>query len=174
MADKIEARVDFTAVQAGFDLLNTEMKESLARRMGAAGARVLRDEAKARAPVSDGEYNPASRGSQQPGTLRNSIYMAYNERLSSSTTHTYSVSWNAKKAWWGKLVEFGYYRRFAWGKDAAGNWTTFKSMPLANPVRVPAKPFLGSAFDSHMLIARDAMIAAGKVALAELLAKVAK
>lgn len=170
----VQSKFDMRGWIAGLDRLKGPFAESLARRIAVSGARVLRDEAKVRAPVSDGPYNPESRGSHAPGTLRDSLFVAKNEKLTTNTSFVYSVSW-PKKAWWGQLVEFGYYMPFA---VSFGNGFFFTHVPsdlkAADSTRpgrkltgtqvgkhFMAKPFLGPAYDAKLPAARDAMIARG-------------
>ncbi len=139
-------KFDIEEVVANLNKLSGPLKESLARRSAVAGGEVLRDEAKRWVPKSVGPYNPKSRGSQDAETLRNAIYLAFDKKTSTQTFFQYNVSWNAKKAWWGKLVEFGYYRRYrVYFNDKKGVYVTIKVDPLRNPVWVAPKPFLGAA-----------------------------
>lgn len=155
------------------------VKESLASRMAVSGGVVLRDEAIRNARERD-RYsitNPlaTSRGSTVAGTLAESIYLAKDTDLSTDTQIVYKVSWNNKKAWWGKLVEFGYQPKYKIAKDKHGNWFTLhdangKPIPLtANVARVPAYPFLGPAYDAKIGQVRREMINRGKQELPKLL-----
>jgi HK97 gp10 family phage protein len=84
-------------------------------------AKVIYEEARARAPVSDHAHtfyghNSAKTGvtyTFQPGNLRDSIYRAYSEKLSSDTKKVYRVTWNHQKAPYGFMVEFGTSRAAA-------------------------------------------------------------
>lgn len=78
-----------------------------------AGAQVIYDRAKSIAAgiVSEkphkfygthGVYGP-----YQPGNLRNSIYQAFSQDNSYRDVSTYHISWNADKAPYGGMVEFG-------------------------------------------------------------------
>lgn len=99
--------LDLTGLEKTFARLHDEDKlEHMARSVALAGAKVLRDEAKARAPV-------------ESGTLRDSIYVAHDDKHSGKLVQTYSVSWNAKKAPHGHLIEFGHWlvragKRLVW------------------------------------------------------------
>ena len=82
-----------------------------------AGAQIIYDRAKQLAPVSDhahmfniegGVYGPFS-----PGNLRDSIYQAFSKDNSYKDVSTYHVSWNADKAPYGAMVEFGTSRAAA-------------------------------------------------------------
>lgn len=162
--------IDLSGWHAALDRLNGEAKESIARHMGAAGGRVLRDEAKMRVPVSVGPFNPTSRGAQDAWELYDSIYLAYDARNSGGNTFSYHVSWNAKKAWWGKLVEFGHFQRYPVYQKKDGTWATLKKKgEVENPKFIKATPFLGPTYDSHILIARNAMFEAGRKRLSEIL-----
>lgn len=153
-----------------FAALKGPMKESLARRMCVSGGKVLEAEAKrnaARVPVW--KYNPTSFGSQKKGTLVRAIYLARNEKLTNTYQFTYSVSWNRKIAPYGKFVEFGYKQIYVVFKDRTGEYHTNKKILLKTPHKIPATSFLGKAFDSHVHIARDAMLERGREEFPKLL-----
>jgi HK97 gp10 family phage protein len=84
----------------------------------AAMAKVVYDEARANAPVSEKEhyfYGSSYKKTGQkylfvPGTLRASIYRVYSESRSTTDRKTYQVSWNHTKAPYGYMVEFGTSR----------------------------------------------------------------
>lgn len=169
MVDAVEFKMDAAQVNKLFDKLNGPIKESLARRMGVSGGIVIRDEAKLRAKRGPHNYNPVSRGSHASGTLADSIYVAYNDRLSHTNMFVYSVRWNDKKTFWGKFAEFGHYLKYAYWVDTQGVYHTNKTRPLRTFHWVPATPFLGPALDTHERAARDAMIKRGQEELPKLL-----
>lgn len=148
MGNTFKADFDVSGWDVAFDQLAGPIRTSLARRMGVEGGVALRDEAKRWVQPSVGPYNPNSRGSQEAGQLREAIYLAFDEGNSSDVVFTYTISWNAKKAWWGKLVEFGYHQRYLVLFDKEkGYYTTVKEVPLSEPKWIPGKPFLRPAFD---------------------------
>ncbi len=100
-----------------------------------AGAQVLYDQVKANVQAL-GRYT---------GNLDASIYQAYSADNSSDAKKVYHVSWNARKAPHGHLVERGYIKRYVSyvGKD--GKWYTNKGKPLASPHQVPGKAFVRRA-----------------------------
>lgn len=172
MANRINATFDMSGWEQAFDLLDGPFKESLARRMAVEGGVALRDEAKTQVPQSVGPYNPKSRGSQEAETLRNSIYLARDDKQSTETLFSYTISWNSKQAWWGKLVEFGYIRRYkVYFNEKMGYFTTIKTLPLDKTVIVPAHPFLGSAYDVTLPRLFAIMTARGQRELPILLAE---
>lgn len=147
MADRFRADFDVSGWIEGLDKLAGPIRTSLGRRMAVEGGVALRDEAKRWAPVSDGPYNPNSRGSQEAGQLRDAIYLAF-DSSSTEDVFTYTISWNAKKAWWGKLAEFGFFQRYRVIFDKQkGYYVTDKTQKLATPKWIPGKPFLRPAFD---------------------------
>jgi hypothetical protein len=104
------------------------------------------------------------------GNLRSSIYQVFSEGNSVKagdgySRATYHVSWNAKKAPHGHLVEYGHIQKFRvyLGKD--GKWYTNKRSPLPAPKQVGARPFIRPAFNRQ-----DEAVAAAKAKLLELLA----
>jgi hypothetical protein len=109
------------------------------------------------------------------GNLRSSIYQAFSKDNSTQapgggySKATYHVSWNAKKAPHGHLIEYGHIQRYAvhLGKD--GKWHTvvrpnkrgtpkpsrrasqavkdaYYVLRPGGPVQQPARPFLRPAF----------------------------
>lgn len=157
MADGFEAKADASGVLAGLDKLSGPVATHLARSMAVAGGQVLRDEAKLLAPVDS-------------GLLKSAIYLAFKDARSSQDSVTYSVTWNAKKAPHGHLLEFGHWQYYVSFIGSDGEWRTDKSKPLARPRWVPAHPFLRPALDSAGPRAQQAMIDRGRVRLPELLA----
>lgn len=112
-----------------------------------AGAKVIRDEAKLRAPISTASFD------HTPGTLRRSIVMKHIPERSSKTRQTFFVTVRHGKkyrkrgqdAWYWRLVEFG-------------------------TVKMSARPFLRPAFDTKKLDA----VAAIRTRLAERIEQAAK
>jgi HK97 gp10 family phage protein len=166
---------DVTDAIAGLDRLSNDVREKLARTMAYRGGEVIQKEARLRVPSKfAGEYNPKSRGSHAAGKLRDSIYVARNKRSTTSTSFVYSVSWNStdgspNNAFWGRFIEFGWYMRYAWFVDKNGMYHTIKSRELAEPIRVPATPFLGPAYDAKLQDVRRVMIQTGRDELPKLL-----
>jgi hypothetical protein len=153
-----------------FDNLKGPVAESLARRMLVSGGVLMRDEAKALAPESDGPYNPTSRGSHSRGTLKGAIYLAKDDKKTSATNFSYKISWNDKIAWWGKLIEFPHLRPFKVGMQK-GYWFSFVPAELKGKSKpgkglggklVEAKPFLAPAFDASITRVKMAMIERGR------------
>ena len=54
-----------------------------------------------------GQKRAAAYGPYRPGTLRDSIYQAFSKDNSYRDVSTYHISWNADKAPYGGMVEFG-------------------------------------------------------------------
>ncbi len=163
------AKFDISNAISGLDKLKGPLKESLARRMGAGGGRVIRDEARTRAPVYTGP-EPRNGGSWGRGVLQRATYVAYNKRASGPTQSVYSISWNSKEAFWGKFVEFGWTQKYRIFYDAAGDyfWTD-TTQPLETPKRHPARPFLRPAFDATYRLAIERAIEVGRIEFPKLL-----
>lgn len=109
-----------------------------------AGAQVLYDEVK----VNVGRIK------KKTGNLDSSIYQAFSKDNSSDTVSTYHISWNARKAPHGHLVEYGHLmtRKAYIGSD--GRWYTSKVK--IEPKHVGARPFLRPAFDAKQQVALQA------------------
>ena len=156
MADVFKATADTRGAIAGLDRLGGELAMHLARSMVVAGGKVLRDEAILFAP-------------EDSGLLKSSIYLAFKDDRSMKDNVTYSITWNAKKAPHGHLLEFGHWQYYAAYKGADGEWYTNKNAPLDQPRWIPAHPFLRPAIDSAGDRAQQAMITRGRERLPELL-----
>lgn len=75
------------------------------------GAEIIYLQAKLLAPVSERAHmfhgTNAVYGPYSPGNLRDSIYHVFSKDNSFRDVSTYHVSWNADKAPYGAMVEFG-------------------------------------------------------------------
>lgn len=134
----ISASFDFSKIAAKLDKLK-DAAEQATRPAAQAGAQVFYDEVRSRVPISDKEHS--TKGKKQtfrPGNLRDSIYQAYADEDSDDKRSAYRVSWNKKKAFYGRFVEFG-------------------------TSRTAAQPFLRPGFDA----ARDKAVSAVKTVMAE-------
>ncbi|GEM_PF-365986 len=146
-------------------------RDHLPRSMAVASGQVFRDEAKDRAPVYDGSTGLKGgsnfKKAPKPGLLRDAIYLAFSENRSRPLKgfFVYSVSWNARKAPHGHLLEFGHWRY----NVVAGDFP--RKTELANPEWVAASPFLRPAFDAVSTLAIEIGFARGRERTAELLAK---
>lgn len=160
-------KADAKDVLANLDKLATAVQTHVVRSMAVAGGKVLRDEAKLRAPVFDGstELKGGStvKNKRTPGLLRDSIFLAYSDKRSSESRAVYSISWNTKKAPHGHLIEFGH-----WRVNAIINGYPTKRK-LDKPVWVPAYPFLRSALEAKGKEAIGAMIKRGRERLSEVM-----
>lgn len=174
MADGLTAKFDVSDLLRVFTKMETKAV-SLASRMAVSGGQVLRDEARIRAQESFAQaswpYNPISRGSHAAGTLgaTDAIYLAKSDNLTTATTITYSISWNAKKAWWGKLKEFGWWQTHKIRYEPKGDYFVTTNIELPAPIRHKAHPFLAPAYEAKLGAAKEAMIARGRVELPILL-----
>lgn len=76
-----------------------------------AGAQIIYDRARLLVPVSQAAHmfygENAVYGPYKPGTLRDAIYQVFSKDNSFRDVSTYHVSWNADKAPYGAMVEFG-------------------------------------------------------------------
>ena len=129
-------RVDISAVDALVDGIEDKLLEN-ARPAAQAGSEVL--------------YQAVMRNvnalGRKTGNLASAIYQAYSRSNSNANLGraTYHISWNAKKAPHGHLVEHGHIQKYKvyLGKD--GKWYTNKKAPLPTPVQVAARPFIRPA-----------------------------
>lgn len=121
-----------SALTEYLDRLETVGGESALRQAAVAGARVIFDEAKLRAPVGTSYEHKGT--SHAPGTLRNSMLIAY-DREASLEGHLamYLVTWS-RDAFYGRFLEFG-------------------------TSKAAARPFLRPGYEAKKRAAADAMIA---------------
>jgi hypothetical protein len=171
MADSLKATFDTSQWDAVLAKLAGPAAESLARRMCVSGGVILRDEAKINAPQGVAEEQAIRQygGSIRPGALKDAIYLAFRDGESSKTLFKYSVTWNAKKAPHGHLVEFGHWQpyRIVFTKDRG--WQTLINHPLPTPSWVPGMPFLRPTFDANLGRVKTAMIERGRAEIQILL-----
>lgn len=143
--------------------LDVKALESQLRRDAAAVEDALRPAAQAAAQVL---YEEVQRNVQRikrhSGNLARSIYQVHSDQ-SRDGRQIYHVSWNAKKAPHGHLVEFGHLQRYEVTHDPkTGRFITHKDRPLASPKQIPARPFIRPAaakFDKAMEAARARLFA---------------
>ncbi|TAK84514.1 MAG: HK97 gp10 family phage protein [Aquabacterium sp.] len=144
------AEVDLSDLEAFIDQQADAVEASI-RPAAQAGAQVLY-EAVVRNVASIGRVT---------GNLQRSIYQVFSEDKSNDFLATYHVSWNARKAPHGHLVEYGHLQRYEITYDpVTRRFTTHKDRPLAEPKHVAAHPFIRPA-----QAAMPAAIAAAKAEL---------
>lgn len=126
MSQSFAIKHDFSGVFGALDEIDDGAKVNL-RPAAQSGAQVLYEEVLVRVPVKaktttrKGKILP-------PGALKASIYQVFSEDNSGPTRSTYHISWNAKKAPHGHLVENG-------------------------TSRAPAHPFIRPAYDAKGKVA---------------------
>lgn len=169
--------VDVSGWIKAFDGMD-DKKESLARRMGVSGGKVIEDAARANVPEGDrgeayrADWKTGSSESQQY-TLRDAIYLAFRDNESGPTQVVYAVSWNSAKAFWGVFVEFGFQMTHQVIQNEDGTYFTLKGIPRkGGTLQVESRPFLGQAFDANSGKAIAAMLARGKEEFPKLLAEI--
>lgn len=134
-SDKFSIRADISGALATMDVIDDECRAA-ARPAAQAAAQVLYDAVK---------VNVAGIG-RVTGNLARSIYQAYSKDNSTTAIAQYHVSWNARKAPHGHLVEWGHLMRYEVTYDpATGRFTTHKDRPLPTPRQVAARPFVRPA-----------------------------
>lgn len=139
-------KLDVAGVLGVMDLLDRDCQEA-ARPAAQAGAQVLYE-----AVVQNVQGIKA-----HTGNLRRSIYQAYSKSNSADGRAQYHISWNAKKAPHGHLVEWGHLQRYEISYDPqTRRFTTHKDRPLPVPKQVGAKPFVRPAA-AKMPQAQEAM-----------------
>lgn len=164
MSDSFTINTNINGLLAQVDVWDAAVSGA-ARPAAQAAAQVLYDEV---------GRNVAKLG-KKTGNLARSIYQAFSANNSGDGFATYHVSWNAKKAPHGGLVEFGHLQRYRYyqgadgkvrpmvrpgmeGKPRPGRRASQAAkdayyVPLPTPRQVPARPFVrpaASKFDAAM------------------------
>jgi hypothetical protein len=154
----MQLRLDTASLDRLFDELE-ERSELAARPAAQAAAQVYYDGMRS---------NVAAIG-RVTGNLESAIYQAYSVERSGPGKATYHISWNARRAPHGGLVEFGHIQRYVAYVGSDGNWYTAVRqemrgkprpkgrasvaakdayyVPLPSPKQVAAQPFARKAFD---------------------------
>lgn len=170
-------RIDTSGIEAALGSAAARMHEAT-RPAAQAGAQVLYDAVR---------RNVDAIGAQT-GNLKRAVYQAFSRDNSGPGRSTYHVSWNARKAPHGHLIEWGHWQPFVSYIGSDGRWYTavrpekrgtpkpsrrasfaVKSayyLPLRQPRWVEPKPFIRPAL-AALPAARDAMVERYKVALKE-------
>ena len=130
-------RINMNVAKFKEELRATAEKLNQATRPAAqAGAQIIYDRAKQLVPVSKAAHmfygSHQVYGPYRPGTLRDAIYQVFSKDNSFRDVSTYHISWNADKAPYGAMVEFG-------------------------TSRAPAHPFIGKAVTETRAQVREAM-----------------
>lgn len=128
--DAFSIKFDSSGLDAGLAQLQTEAES--VRPAAQAGAQILYNEVLLRVPVGKRARKTKSGREILPGALKASIYQVFSADNSPKGTATYHVSWNARKAPHGHLVEFG-------------------------TSRAPAHPFIRPAYDAKVVQALQAV-----------------
>lgn len=150
----VRGKVDLSGM--GLEKLGGSIRQKLASSMLVAGGKVVRDEARARAP-------------EETGRLKQSIYLARDEKVSVGAKVGYNVSWNSRTAPHGHLIEFGHWRvnRLV-PTGELGRWkATTERLPA--PIWTAAQPFLRPAYEATKARLLDVMVARGRERFPELL-----
>lgn len=152
----LNLRADLTGLNRMLDQLGTDL-QSAARPAAQAAADVFYRAIKANV----GAIGKVS------GNLERSLYQAYSKDHSAPGRAVYHISWNARKAPHGHLVEFGHIQRYRVYLNKHGEWKTLIRpamvgtkkparnapqavkdayyVPLSAPRQVAARPFIRPA-----------------------------
>lgn len=100
------------ALTSSLRALENVASESVLRQAAVAGARVVYDEVKLRAPVGDQAWETAKQ-KRYPGFLRDHLLIAYDKEQSvEGKLASYIVTWS-KDAFYGRYLEYGTSRMVA-------------------------------------------------------------
>jgi len=132
---------DHSDITAGLNELAAKLSDAMLSG-AAAGARVLYDEIHANVP-------------EQSGRLKASIYRTYIKQRSDEKRQIYAIGVNKRTAKHWHLIEYGHWRVNRLVQLKSGEWVPTKER-LAQPVWVPAEPYLRPAYDAKIGAALDA------------------
>lgn len=126
---------DLSALEKQLDNIETAVGDAI-RPAAQAGAQVFYDEVKARTLLMKSKEVHYTKGKKQayaPGNLHRSIYQAFDDDGSTpNKVASYGISWNKKKAFYGRFLENG-------------------------TKRMPAHPFMRPSYDAVNQKAVDAV-----------------
>lgn len=173
VSNPLRISADLTGLSALLDQLGTNAAAAI-RPAAQAAAQVLYDEMKTN----------VQKIKAKSGNLASSIYQVYSHHDSNDHRATYHVSWNARIAPHGGLVEYGHIQRYAVYVRADGKFITkirpesrgLKKpsknasqaakdayyVPLPAPIQIPARPFARPVIDKF-----DQAYQAAKAVLSE-------
>lgn len=143
MGKALTIKFDASAATAKLDVIGATAIAAV-RPAAQAGAQVLYDEVQ----LNVGRIGKVT------GNLAASIYQVFSKDNSTPTLSTYHISWNARKAPHGHLVEYGHLMTHKAYIGSDGKWYTSK-VPI-EPKHVGARPFLRPAFDAKQQVALQA------------------
>ncbi|CAG9262219.1 HK97-gp10 family putative phage morphogenesis protein [Paraburkholderia caribensis] len=125
--------------------LDSAVSESLLRQAAVAGARLILEEAKCRAPV--GNHSGVRKGNEHyPGFLRDHLIIAYDNDVSvPGRLASYIVTWS-KDAFYGRFIELG--KKNAVRLSARTLARAIHDMEFGSSA-TPAQPFLRPAFEAR-------------------------
>jgi hypothetical protein len=105
----LDLKLDLSEALQGLDDLQAACEEDV-RPAAQAGAQVYYDEARVRVPVRKSARVYKGK-TYQPGALKAAIYQAYSKDNSAKGRATFHISWNARKAPHGHLIEHGHWTK---------------------------------------------------------------
>ena len=152
-------------LQQSMKALSANVSKNVLRAAVSAGARVVRDQARANAPV----LNAAIPNHQPPGTLKRSIVASFIRERSNQNQSMFYVTVRRGKwyrgqgkrqtmsqdAYYGAWVELGHY--FVARRPSGTTYKQHRKNQRARGVGVPAHPFLRPAYESKKYESVEAM-----------------
>ena len=105
----VSMKLDTASLKAQLEQLGSAIDQA-ARPAAQAAAQVLYDTVK----MNVGKIK------RKTGNLSSAIYQAYSKTASVNGRQVYHISWNARKAPHGMLVEFGHLQRYRYYQDEQG------------------------------------------------------
>ena len=103
----VSMKFDDAGLLAKLDKFAADL-QAAARPAAQAGSQVLYDEVKLRAPMSTKSHGyKGNPNIYQPGNLKASIYQVFSKTNSVNGKQVYQISYNQKKAFYGRFLEFG-------------------------------------------------------------------
>jgi hypothetical protein len=138
-----------SSISHHLEKFSAEVVQKVARSGAAAGARLLYDEMRERAPVKS-------------GVLKSSIYWWHDDKASGPLLERYIIGPNMKKAPHWHLLEYGHWRVNVVVRGPGGRLIATKER-LPKPVWVAPRPYIRPTYDSQ----KSAAIGAARQRMAE-------
>ncbi len=158
MTVKVTGLKELSQALAG---LERKVSKRISRNAAAEGARVIRDDAKKRAPVESGQLKKniviKKLKDRKQGMVQYGIGLLSKEATYSNTKVNVRSGragqsyWQDGDAYYGYMLEFGYIQKYV-RIQINGRWVTLKDQPLSTPIYHQATPYLRPALESQKTV----------------------
>ena len=158
MTVKVAGLKELSQALAG---LEKKVSKRISRNAASEGARVIRDDAKKRAPVESGTLRKniviKKLKDKKPGFVQYGIGLRSTKATYANTKANVRSGragqsyWQDGDAYYGYMQEFGYIQKYV-RIQINGRWVTLKDQPLSAPIYHQATPYLRPALESQKTV----------------------